>query len=29
MDHWEPHPEWLWYKKAMVDWLQKTVVRSQ
>jgi acetyl esterase len=29
MDHWESHPEWLWYKKAMVDWLEKTVVRSQ
>jgi acetyl esterase len=29
MDHWEPHPEWHWYKKAMVDWLQKTVVRTQ
>lgn len=22
MDHWEPHPEFLWYKKALVDWLQ-------
>jgi acetyl esterase/lipase len=29
MDHWEPHPEWLWYKKTMVDWLHKTLVRSQ
>src|SRR5579864_7829554 len=29
MDHWEPHPEWHWYKKAMVDWLEKTVVGSQ
>jgi acetyl esterase len=29
MDHWESHPEWLWYKKAMVDWLEKTVGRSQ
>lgn len=29
MDHWEPHPEWHWYKKAMVEWLEKTVVRSQ
>ncbi|HEV2118329.1 MAG TPA: alpha/beta hydrolase [Terriglobales bacterium] len=29
MDHWEPHPEWHWYKKAMVNWLEKTVVRSQ
>lgn len=25
MDHWEPHPEWHWYKKAMVDWLEKTM----
>lgn len=25
MDHWEPHPEWLWYKKALVDWLKKTL----
>jgi alpha-L-fucosidase 2 len=25
MDHWEPHPEFLWYKKALVDWLQKTL----
>lgn len=23
MDHWEPHPEFLWYKKALVEWLQK------
>ena len=23
MDHWEPHPEFLWYKKALIDWLQK------
>ena len=22
MDHWESHPEFLWYKKALVDWLQ-------
>jgi alpha-L-fucosidase 2 len=29
MDHWESHPEWLWYKKALVDWLQKTVVGRQ
>lgn len=29
MDHWEPHPEWHWYKKAMVDWLERTVVRSR
>jgi alpha-L-fucosidase 2 len=27
MDHWEPHPEFGWYKKAMVDWLQKTLDR--
>jgi acetyl esterase len=25
MDHWEPHPEFLWYKKALVEWLQKTL----
>ena len=25
MDHWESHPEWLWYKKALVDWLNKTL----
>jgi alpha-L-fucosidase 2 len=25
MDHWEPHPEFLWYRKALVDWLQKTL----
>jgi acetyl esterase len=25
MDHWEQHPEFLWYKKALVDWLQKTL----
>jgi acetyl esterase len=25
MDHWEPHPEFLWYKKALVDWLKKTL----
>lgn len=25
MDHWESHPEFLWYKKALVDWLQKTL----
>jgi acetyl esterase len=29
MDHWEPHSEWHWYKQAMVDWLQKTVVRAR
>ena len=29
MDHWEAHPEWHWYKKAMVDWLEKTVVSGQ
>ena len=25
MDHWESHPEFLWYKKALIEWLQKTV----
>lgn len=25
MDHWEMHPNFLWYKKAMVEWLQKTL----
>lgn len=25
MDHWESHAEWLWYKKALVDWLKKTL----
>jgi len=25
MDHWESHGEWLWYKKALVDWLKKTL----
>jgi acetyl esterase len=25
MDHWEPHPEFLWYKKALTDWLKKTL----
>jgi alpha-L-fucosidase 2 len=25
MDHWEGHPEFLWYKKALVDWLRKTL----
>jgi alpha-L-fucosidase 2 len=25
MDHWEPHPEYLWYKKAITDWLRKTL----
>jgi acetyl esterase len=25
MDHWEPVPEFLWYKKALVDWLKKTL----
>jgi acetyl esterase len=23
MDHWEPVPEFLWYKQALVDWLKK------
>ena len=25
MDHWESHGEWLWYKKALVEWLKKTL----
>ena len=25
MDHWEPNPEFLWYKKALVDWLHETL----
>ena len=25
MDHWETHAEFLWYKKALVDWLKKTL----
>ena len=25
MDHWETHPEFLWYKKALIDWLTKTL----
>lgn len=25
MDTWEPHPELHWYKKALVDWLRKTL----
>lgn len=25
MDHWESHPEWLWYKKSLIDWLNKTL----
>jgi len=25
MDHWEPRPELLWYKRALIDWLQKTL----
>jgi acetyl esterase len=25
MDHWETHPEFLWYKKALVDWLRATL----
>ena len=29
MDHWESHPEWLWYKKALVDWLDKTLATSE
>ena len=27
MDHWEEHQEFLWYKKALVDWLTKTLAR--
>jgi acetyl esterase len=26
MDHWEEHPEFLWYKKALIEWLQKAVL---
>jgi hypothetical protein len=29
MDHWEPHPEWHWYKKALVDWLKKTLPKTE
>src|SRR5215469_11886886 len=25
MDHWESHPELLWYKKALVEWLEKSL----
>ena len=25
MDHWEPRPELHWYKKALTDWLAKTL----
>lgn len=25
MDHWEPHPEFLWYKKALIDWLKRNL----
>jgi acetyl esterase/lipase len=25
MDHWESHPEWLGYKKNLIDWLNKTL----
>ncbi len=25
MDHWEPRPELHWYKKALTDWLRKTL----
>jgi hypothetical protein len=25
MDHWESHPEFLWYKKAVVQWLIKVL----
>ena len=27
MDHWETHPEFLWYKKALIDWLTKTLAK--
>jgi acetyl esterase/lipase len=29
MDHWESRPEFLWYKKALVDWLKKTLGRFE
>jgi acetyl esterase/lipase/alpha/beta superfamily hydrolase len=29
MENWEGHPEWVFYKKAMVDWLEKALARSQ
>jgi len=25
MENWEGHPEWMFYKKMMVDWLKKTL----
>ncbi len=25
MENWEGHPEWMFYKKKMVDWLEKTL----
>lgn len=25
MENWEGHPEWMFYKKMMVDWLEKTL----
>src|SRR5438270_8534811 len=25
MDHWESHPEFLWYKKVLVDWLNQNL----
>jgi acetyl esterase len=25
MDHWEPHPEFQWYKKALVEWLGRNM----
>jgi len=28
MDHWEAHPEFLWYKKALIEWLQKTIIHG-
>jgi acetyl esterase len=27
MDHWESNPQFLWYKKALVGWLRKTLNR--
>ena len=28
MDHWESHAEWLWYKKALVEWLKQDACAS-
>lgn len=27
MDHWESHPEFLWYKQALTDWLRQTLAK--